>query len=45
MSSFNLKTIIHNWFDYKNEDDTNRPVWIEKEVRNYKKGKWGVGEI
>ena len=43
MSSFNLKTIIYQWFDYESEDEENRPIWIEEKVRNYKKGTWLVG--
>ena len=42
MNDVNLKTLVHSWFDYKNEDDTNRPEWIEEKVKNYKNGVWSV---
>ena len=31
-SRLNLKNVIHEWFDYKSEDDKNRPCWIQKHL-------------
>lgn len=44
MSEFNLKELIHVWFDYKEEDDINRPAWIKRKMSNYKQGIWRIGE-
>lgn len=45
MENMNLKTLIHNWFDYKTEDEVNRPKKIEMWVKTYNKGEWKVTGI
>lgn len=44
MGKFNLRVYLNTWFDYKEDDNSNRPVWIERWLSNYKNGKWSAGE-
>ncbi len=44
VNGVNFRLFVHNWFDYKEEDDANRPQWIDRWLNNYKNGKWGVGK-
>lgn len=44
MARTDWKKLLYNWFDYKVEDDTKRPIFIEQKLNIYENGEWIVGE-